>query len=118
MADFTDTKGRTIGIQNDGDSVEATHKGVKVGEIVTTGIRDLGHGQDMPAKITFMNVEANYQHAGIGTEMIRQLVDELGMLLPAHRNIGEEDSGALTDAGMALTKRAQALGYVLRFDEE
>lgn len=118
MAAFKDRLSRNIEIVTDDYEATASHAGRKVGEVVTSGIREMDKIDDLPAKITGMFVDPSYQGAGIGLALLDALSDELGMLAPADKNVGRGGENALTDAGLRLTRRAQAAGYVYPFEDE
>ena len=118
MPAFKDRLGRNIHIVTDDYDATAHHGGHKIGEITTSGIRDMDKTDDLPAKITAMFVDASYQNAGIGLALLDALSDELGMLAPADKNMGRGGENALTDDGLRLTRRAQAAGYIYPFEDE
>src|SRR5437588_5702231 len=60
---FHDAKGRSIEIEGDYD-VEAFHDGKRIGHLEF-------HDKDGGTSLWGMNVDAVYQKAGIGTEMMR-----------------------------------------------
>jgi GNAT superfamily N-acetyltransferase len=119
MTLFIDRFKREIEIVVDGYDAEATHYGRKIGDVTTSGPREIDiRVQNEPAEITGMFVDGDYQRAGIGLELIRQLAEEIGTLAPAKENMGQGDKNALTDDGLRLTKRAQVCGYVYPFEDE
>lgn len=110
--------GRDIEIVADDYEAIAFHAGQKVGEVTTTGIREMDKIDGLPAKVTGMFVDRSFQSAGIGLALLDALSDELGMLAPADKNVGRGGENALTDAGLRLTRRAQAAGFVYPFEDE
>lgn len=119
MPEFIDKQGRAIELEIDGDCAYARHNGNLVGDVITTGLREVDHPMPPdPAKITGWNVSAEYQGAGIATEMVRLLVEQLGVLAPGVHNIGIGDLNALTDEGEAITRHCQKLGYIYPFQDE
>jgi GNAT superfamily N-acetyltransferase len=108
----------TVSIEVDGQDAFAYCDGQQIGEVRTTGEDDLGHGCITPPTITAMDVDHEYRCNGIGLELIKALVEELGVLLPADRDIGIGNQNALTGAGERLTRRAQAQGLVAPFPED
>jgi hypothetical protein len=72
MADFVDKKGRTISIQVVGDIVYAHHRSKKVGDVLTTGPREVDDQvPPWPPKITGWDVDESFRRAGICEEMVR-----------------------------------------------
>ncbi|WP_425419622.1 GNAT family N-acetyltransferase [Oricola indica] len=119
MVEYTDKKGRKIFIDLDGCNATAFYNGNQIGEVTTTGLREIDtRTAPLPAKLTGIFVDDDYQRAGIATEMIRWLHEDLGELCPGDHNIGIGDQNAMTDAGEAVTRRCQDLGYVLPFPNE
>lgn len=118
MAALKDRMGREIEIITDESDATAYHNGLQIGEVTTTGIREMDKSDDLPAKITGMFVDASYQKAGIGLALLDALYDELGMLEPADKNMGRGGENALTDDGLRLTRRGQEAGYVYPFEDE
>ena len=118
MAALKDRMGRKIDIITDEYDATAYHNGLQVGEVTTTGIREMDKSDGLPAKITGMFVDASYQKAGIGFAMLGALFEELGMLEPADKNMGRGGENALTDDGFRLTRQGQEAGYVYPFDDE
>lgn len=118
MTAFKDRWGRDIEISTDDYDATASHAGRKIGEVTTTGIREVDKTDDLPPKITGMFVDSDYQGAGIGLALLKALSDELGTLEPADKNVGRGGENALTDDGLRLTTRAQAKGYVYPFEDE
>lgn len=119
MPYFTDKKGRKILIEVFGDDAYAQFEGVTIGDVRTSGLREVDpRVADLPAQITGWDVKREFQRAGIATEMVRLLSEELGTLVPAERDIGQGDKNALTDDGYWLTVACQKLGYVYPFPEE
>lgn len=116
---FTDKKNREIIIKVNGDCAYAYHDGKEVGFLETTGLREIDERfEPDPALITGWNVDPTYQRAGIATEMVRQLVGEIGKLAPGHKNPGYSGTNALTDEGEALTEHCQGLGYIYEYTTE
>ena len=120
MCSFTDKKGRHITFEVSDCCVDAYHNGSRIGEIITSGVDDMGHGQFHPARVETWDVNSDYQGAGIGMEMVRLLVEYagLGKLLPGQINIGIGGMNALTDEGEGFTRACQAKGYILPFPED
>jgi GNAT superfamily N-acetyltransferase len=120
VIDFIDGKGRTIQIEADDECANAYHIGRHIGEVLTTGWRC--EDERLPPyvpKVSFLNVENEYQRAGIATEMVRQIYEMVGEPLePADPELGVGDKNALTIEGMALTRCCQAHGYIKRFSED
>jgi hypothetical protein len=50
--------------------------------------------------------------------MVRQLHEIWGTMAPADKNVGIGDVNALTDDGLAITRRCQELGYIAPFEDE
>lgn len=118
MTDFTDKKGRTIKIDAD-ECADAYHNGKRIGFVTTTGPREIDERvPDLPPQITGWEVDQAYRRAGICEEMVRQIYEQYGQLEPADKNVGIGDVNALTDEGMAITRRCQELGYIAPFDDE
>lgn len=119
MDAFTDKRDRTISIEADEEGALAYHDDKKVGEVNTTGMRqDDDRFPAIAPKITFLDVDKEYQRAGTGTEMIRQIFEQTGLLYPADPHLGLGDKNALTEDGMALTQHCQSLGYIRAFQQE
>lgn len=110
---FTDKKNRKIKIKVDDYSAHAYHDGKEVGFLETTGLREIDKRcEPYPAEITGWDVKPAYQRAGIATEMVKRLVDEIGMLAPAAKSQGIGGQNALTNEGEALTAHCQKLGLI------
>lgn len=119
MPNWTDRQGREIEISSDGTDASAHHNGHEVGRVSTTGPIEIDNYHSAPPKITGMDVDEEYRGAGIGLRMIKELFEEAGEELePADKNVGRGGENALTDEGLALTRRAQKAGYVLPFADE
>ena len=119
MRRFVDKKGHEILIEILSEDASAYHNGKKIGNILTTGPQNIDDRiPPLPAEITGLDVSEEYRRAGIATEMIRLLSEELGMLLPGRHNIGVGNHNALTDDGEALTAHCQKLGYISAFSDE
>jgi hypothetical protein len=119
LSNFVDKFGRHIEIEVCGDCARACHEGKNVGDVSTTGPREVAPNFPyQPAQVTGWNVDAEYQRAGMATEMVRQLVNELGVLEPAKKDIGVSGINALTAEGMALTIRCQSLGLIYQFPDD
>ncbi|UWR03774.1 hypothetical protein K3740_03485 [Ruegeria conchae] len=119
MTTFNDKVGRQIDIEVLGNSVYAYHKGKQIGDVMTTGPIEVDpRVPDLPARITGWTVDADYRKAGIATELVRQLVDELGVLSPANKHMGIGEENALTDEGLALTVHCQNLGLIHPFPDD
>lgn len=117
MPIFIDKKGRSIAIDVDELRTNAKFEGEEIGFVTTTGLQDVhDHCPPMPAEITGWEVFPGFRRAGIATEMIRLLSEEIGMLLPGKRNIGNGGQNALTDEGESTVRYCQKLGYVYPFD--
>ena len=112
MAIFTDKFGRDIEIEVNGDCAEAFHNGRKIGDVITTGLREVDERYSMPALITGWDVDFAYRRAGIATELVKALVEDLGVLAPAKHNEGIGGLNALTDEGEAITEHCQKLGLI------
>lgn len=116
---FADARQRTIRIDVDDYEATAHFAGKQIGEVTTTGLIEVDdRTPEMPAVITGMFVDDAFQRAGIAMEMLRLLSQELGTLAPARRNEGRGGENALTAEGEALTRAAQAQGYIHAFPEE
>lgn len=117
---FTDKVGRQIMVETEDYCVYAYHDGKLVGELTTTGPMESGHpmAADLPAEITGWEVDENYRRAGIATELVRQLVAEIGELAPAKRHEGRGGQNELTLEGYALTIHCQRLGLVYPFPDD
>jgi hypothetical protein len=116
---FIDKQGRTIEIEVSFDRASATHNGHEIGFVETTGRREIDErGMDEPAEITAWDVNLDYRRAGIATEMIKALVDELGKLIPPAKDIGIGGMNALTGDGEAITRHCQSLGLIYGFPDE
>ena len=119
MTPFTDRYQRVIDIEVDFCDAFARHDGRTIGSVRTTGSEFVDdYTNETAAEITGMHVDEGYREAGIGTELLRQLSDELGALAPAQKNTGIGGLNALTDDGLALTRKGQKLGYILPFPDE
>ncbi len=119
MQTFNDKKNRLIYIELDETSAEARFKGKRIGFVTTTGLQEIDARVPLrPAEITGWEVEPDFRRAGIATEMVRLLYEQLGMLLPGNRNIGIGNQNALTDEGEAAVRYCQELGYVCAFEED
>ena len=116
MLTFIDKKQRHIKIEVSDFSAEAYFSGKRIGDLHTTGIQeiDLRCGP-LPATITGWDVDRDFQRAGIATELVRLLVEEIGPLAPGKQNMGRGGENALTMEGMELTLHCQSLGLVLPF---
>lgn len=116
---FTDKRGRTVEIEVHGDSVYAEHNGKRVGFVETTGLQEVDERTEgLPAEITGWEVDEKYRRAGIATALVEALVEQLGTLAPAQKNIGIGGMNALTDEGEAITRHCQKLGLIYPFAEE
>lgn len=118
MPTFLDKRGRVIELVEDIASLSAYHDGRIIGSVSTTDLREVDLHFILPAKITGWEVKEGYRRAGIATEMVRILFNELGPLAPPDLNIGKGNQNALTDEGIAITLHCQELGYVLPFPRE
>jgi len=120
MCSFTDKKNRFITFHVSDCCVDAYHDGNRVGDLITSGVDDMGNGQFHSARVETWDVHSDYQGAGIGSEMVRLLVEDagLGPLLPGHKNIGIGGINALTDKGEGFTVYCQKMGYILPFPGE
>jgi GNAT superfamily N-acetyltransferase len=106
---ITDTKGRSIEIKGDFD-VEAFHEGKCIGRI------EFDEADDGPF-LWAMNVDGDYQQAGIGTEMMRLAAELHGKWLgkPSHLATGGSQAAAHTyysQEGAALIARCIRLGIL------
>lgn len=118
MTDFIDKQKRTFRIDAD-ENAYAYHNGKQIGFVETTGPREIdARVADLPPKIKGWEVEKDYRRAGICEEMVRQLYEIWGVMEPAAKNVGTGEVNALTDDGMAITRRCQARGYIGPFDDE
>ena len=116
---FVDKQGRVIKIEVSLDRASAVHYGHEIGFVETTGRREIDErGMDEPAEITGWDVHSDYRRAGIATEMVKALVDELGRLIPPAKDIGIGGMNALTGDGYAITKHCQSLGLIYEFPDE
>lgn len=119
MFKFTDKKGRIICIEVSDCCADAYFSGKRIGDVQTTGIQEVDDRCDpFPAQITGWNVDSEFRKAGIATEMVRLLCEEIGQLSPGRRDMGRGGENALTDEGMGLTLHCQALGFVLPFPDD
>ncbi|MDX0157863.1 GNAT family N-acetyltransferase [Sinorhizobium meliloti] len=119
MSIFRDKKGRTIHITVDLDDAAARHNGKQIGFVTTTGLQDDDERlAPMPAVVTGWEVDEEYRRAGIATAMVEALVEQLGKLAPAEKNIGIGGQNALTDEGVALTRHCQKLNLMYEFPNE
>ncbi len=119
MSDFLDKQGRLIRIEVDDSTAYAYHNGRKVGIVLTTGLQEVDdYTAPEPAKILNWDVDSAYQRAGIASEMVRQLVDEIGTLIPADPYMGVKDDYALTPEGLRLTQALQAQELIYPFRSE
>lgn len=119
MAVFRDKAGRDIRIEVVGDCAYAYHDSNQIGDLFTTGRIEVDERtEDLPAEITGWNVNPDYRNAGIATEMVRQLVNEIGMLAPGKKDRGIGGENALTDDGLHTTLKCQRLGLVYPFPDE
>jgi GNAT superfamily N-acetyltransferase len=119
MVAFRDKAGRDIRIEVDGDCAYAYHDGKKVGDLITTGRREIDErSPDIPAEIAGWEVDKAYRGAGIATEMVSQLVEEIGTLLPGKRDRGIGGENALTDDGLHITLKCQELGLIYPFPDD
>lgn len=114
-----DRQNREITITVSGDNAYASYEGQRVGRVETTGFVEQEHGMDLAPTITGMFVDKPFQKSGIGLALIEALFDHFGVpLFPGHRNEGIGDTNALTDAGEALVRKAQARKFVRPFPED
>ncbi|MDW9814281.1 GNAT family N-acetyltransferase [Sinorhizobium meliloti] len=119
MNSFQDKKGRTIHITVDLDDAAAWHNGKQIGFVTTTGLQDEDERlAPSPAVVTGWEVDEEYRQAGIATAMVEALVEQLGKLAPAEKNIGIGGKNALTDEGVALTRHCQKLNLMYEFPDE
>jgi GNAT superfamily N-acetyltransferase len=119
MVQWTDRHGRQIEIEVVGDGAQGFHEGVRVGWVDTTGQVEIDDWHWSTPEITGMFVNEQYQRAGMGLRLIEELYRHYGeQLVPAAKNIGMGGLNALTDDGLALTRRAQAAGFVAPFPDE
>ncbi|MCL7999051.1 hypothetical protein M8994_12420 [Brucella sp. 21LCYQ03] len=120
MAIFIDSEEREIDIRIHGCNAYAYHEGKQVGDVQTTGFIEVDERfEDEPPKITGWDVKPEYQRAGIATEMVRRLVEEIETKLqPADKNVGISGQNALTDEGEALTEHCQRLELIFPYQEE
>ena len=118
MEKFKDKLGRTIELRGDFDVFTAHHGGKIIGKVETTGPIEMEHQPDSPPQITGMFVDTEYQRGGIGLALLKRASSLNGPLAPARRNEGRGHENALTTEGELLTRRAQALGYVLPFPSD
>ena len=119
MVIFKDTKNRKIEIAVDCVTATASHNGKQIGIVETTGLIEADKRSPFqPAEIIGWNVDSNYQRAGIATEMVKLLFEELGEMIPPKFNMGIGGQNTLTDEGLAITIHCQQLGYIYPFPEE
>lgn len=119
MITFIDKKGRHIKIEVSDCSAEAYFSGKLIGDLHTTGVREIDpRCEPIPAEITGWDVDGGFKRAGIATELVRLLVEEIGPLAPGKQNMGRGGENALTDEGMGLTLHCQSLGLVLPFPND
>jgi GNAT superfamily N-acetyltransferase len=71
---------------------------------------------DVPAYLYSTDVDPEYQHAGIGTAMLKRAHECFGQLRPPLFNPMETDN-RMTSLGFALVTKGQQLGYVLPFPD-
>jgi GNAT superfamily N-acetyltransferase len=119
MVQWIDGEGREIEIEVVGDGAQASHEGERVGRVETTGQLEIDDWHWSAPEITGMFVDEEYQRAGMGLRLIEELYRHYGeQLVPAAKNIGIGGLNALTDDGLALTRRAQAAGFVAPFPDD
>lgn len=119
MTKWTDKKGRDIDIEVSENNVYAYHQSKKIGEVTTTGPIEVEcHVYDEPPKITGWEVDEAYRRAGICTKMVQLLVEEVGMLQPADRDMGIGGQNALTTDGEYINRHCQGLGLIYPFIED
>lgn len=119
MHEFIDKRGRTILIETDGDNAEAFHNGNKISFLTTTGLQEVDErATPFPAQITGWETNVEYRRAGIATRLVECLVEEIGPLYPADKDIGVGGMNALTSEGMVLTRYCQKKGLILEFKED
>ncbi|MEO9826148.1 MAG: hypothetical protein ABJF50_17240 [Paracoccaceae bacterium] len=116
MIAFKDKYGRAIEIEVSDCSAEGYHAGRRIGDVHTTGVQEVDHRcEPLPAEITGWDIDREFRRAGVATELVRLLSEEIGPLSPGKQNEGRGGENALTDEGLALTTHCQRLGYVLPF---
>lgn len=118
MLRIPDKRNRNIDYEVCGDSAYAYHENKRIGFVETSGLLEVDHHGPLPAVITGWEVEHAYRRAGIATQMIKLLVEELGVLDPGQGNIGIGGQNALTDEGEYTVEHCQKLGLVHLFPDE
>ena len=63
-------------------------------------------------------MDAEFRRAGIATQVVRFLFQEISPSFPGKRNLGRGGENTLTEKGMGLTLHCQEIGFVLPFPDD
>jgi GNAT superfamily N-acetyltransferase len=117
---FIDTEGRNIEIIEGYSNVEAFHEGKQIGSIE---FEEIESDHDSYIRLSSMNVNLDYQKAGIGTEMMKLAAEIYGkdFSKPSFTAVGgsqAESHTYYTQEGAALIRRCIELDILSDTDTQ
>ena len=114
--EIPDNQKRKITIKVDCD-VYAYHNGMEVGKFEILPGAEMDKGPSGPRRLQHMNIDAEYQQAGIGTAMLKAAFEEFDKIQPPSLALTNKDNPVI-DGGRALVVKGIEQGWLLDPDSD
>jgi hypothetical protein len=116
--EFTDKRKRKITFYTTSECITAYHAGRRVGALT---LNIVGYDKGRPDEVYggVADVDAEFQNAGIASEMVRLAFEEHGPIIPPPTYEPEpEIRNSITEDGMRLVLSAQRKGWFREFPDK